>query len=50
MCINHLEHHHEISNKNKLHENLKNYCQRVKLNMDDFVPVTFTINLDSSTL
>ncbi|CAK79508.1 unnamed protein product (macronuclear) [Paramecium tetraurelia] len=50
VCINHLEHHHEISNKNKLHDNLKMHCQRINKNMDDFVPITFSINLDSMTL
>ncbi|CAK74804.1 unnamed protein product (macronuclear) [Paramecium tetraurelia] len=50
VCINHLEHHHEISNKNKLHDNLKMHCQRISKNMDDFVPITFSINLDSMTL
>ncbi|CAD8072925.1 unnamed protein product [Paramecium primaurelia] len=50
VCINHLEHHNEISNKNKLHANLKSYCQRTNKNMDDFVPTTFIINLDSTTL
>ncbi|CAD8174119.1 unnamed protein product [Paramecium octaurelia] len=50
VCINHLEHHNEISNKNKLHANLKSYCLRTNRNMDDFVPVTFIINLDSTTL
>ncbi|CAK79711.1 unnamed protein product (macronuclear) [Paramecium tetraurelia] len=50
VCINHLEHHNEISNKNKLHANLKSYCLRTNKHMDDFVPVTFIINLDSTTL
>ncbi|CAD8066147.1 unnamed protein product [Paramecium sonneborni] len=50
VCINHLEHHHEISNKNRLHANLKTFCQKTNKKMDDFVPVTFIINLDSTTL
>lgn len=50
VCINHLENHHEISNKNNLYENMRIHCQRSKLNIDEFIPATYIINLDSNTL
>ncbi|CAD8151471.1 unnamed protein product [Paramecium octaurelia] len=48
VTINHLEHHYVITNKNNLFHSLENYCNKTKMNMDDLVPKTFIINLDSA--
>ena len=45
--VNHLENHKEISIKTRLYNNLKNFCKKKSIKIDEFVPKTFIINLDS---
>ncbi|CAD8136227.1 unnamed protein product [Paramecium octaurelia] len=42
--VNHFEHHKEISNKSYLIKNLSLYCDKHKLNVFDYTPLTFVID------
>ncbi|CAK83366.1 unnamed protein product (macronuclear) [Paramecium tetraurelia] len=42
--VNHFEHHKEISNKSDLIKNLSQYCEKHKLNVFDYTPLTFVID------
>ncbi|CAD8135286.1 unnamed protein product [Paramecium octaurelia] len=42
--VNHFEHHREISNKSYLIKNLSQYCEKHKLNVFDYTPLTFVID------
>ncbi|CAD8142867.1 unnamed protein product [Paramecium octaurelia] len=42
--VNHFEHHKEISNKSYLIKNLSQYCEKHKLNVFDYTPLTFVID------
>lgn len=47
--LNHFQYHQEISNKEYLFKNLLQYCELLKLNAFQFLPLTFVLNtLDSS--
>ncbi|OMJ82584.1 hypothetical protein SteCoe_16698 [Stentor coeruleus] len=45
--VNHLEFHHEISNKSKLFANLTLFCANNKISIWDVVPMTFIIDFRS---
>jgi len=47
--VNHFEGHEEITTKDMLFKNLLAYCELNKMNAFDFVPLTFTLDLDSPT-
>ncbi|KAM3140566.1 hypothetical protein pb186bvf_007378 [Paramecium bursaria] len=42
--VNHFEHHKEISNKMGLIKNLTAYCEKHKLNVFDYTPLTFILD------
>jgi hypothetical protein len=47
--LNHFEYHHELSNKEYLFHNLLEYCELHKINVFEFIPLTFVLNiLDSN--
>jgi hypothetical protein len=46
--INHLEVHSEITNKGNLFYNVRAFCSRHRgINMDEFIPKTYILNIDS---
>jgi len=47
--VNHFECHEEITTKNLLFKNLLEYTEKSKLNIYDYVPLTFILNLKSET-
>ncbi|KAL4455740.1 hypothetical protein ABPG74_003150 [Tetrahymena malaccensis] len=47
--VNHFEYHHEITTKSNLVKNMKNYCAENKLDVFEFTPITFEINIDSNS-
>lgn len=47
-CVNHLEFHQEITNKNKLFANLTLFCATANISIWDVVPMTFIIDFRSS--
>ena len=47
--VNHLENHKELTIKTRLYNNLKQFCQKKNIKIDEFVPKTFIISLDGST-
>lgn len=46
--VNHFEGHFELSNKLNLFLNLQRYCERRELNILEFMPLTFSIEFDST--
>lgn len=48
-AVNHFEFHAEITTKDQLFRNLLSYAQLNKMNVFDFVPLTFAIDLTSHT-
>lgn len=44
-CLNHFEFHQELSNKEYLFKNLTDYCEMNKINVFDFIPVTYCLSL-----
>lgn len=46
--MNHFEFHQELSNKEMLLKNLTDYCESNKLNVFDYVPVTYVLNVSDS--
>ncbi|CAI2384071.1 unnamed protein product [Moneuplotes crassus] len=47
--VNHLEGHPQLSQKRKMFENIRRYCQIIKANCFDFVPLTYCIDVDTSS-
>ena len=47
--INHFEYHTELSTKDLLFKNLTNYAELNKLNVFDYLPLTFVVNVDLQT-
>ena len=47
--VNHFEFHHEITTKDLLFKNLMSYAELNKLNVFDYVPMTFIIHVDAQT-
>lgn len=47
MCFNHFEYHRELSNKMRLVRNMINFCESNKLNVFNYVPLTYIIDLSS---
>lgn len=47
-AANHFEHHFELTDKKNLYSNLVKYCEEKLWNIDDVVPKTFFIDLNSS--
>ncbi|EAR91279.1 tubulin-tyrosine ligase family protein (macronuclear) [Tetrahymena thermophila SB210] len=47
--VNHFEYHHEITTKSNLVKNMKNYCAENKLDVFEYTPITFEINVDSNS-
>ncbi len=45
--VNHFERHSEISQKDKLFMNMQKYCEAQKLNVFDFLPVTFVVSYEN---
>ena len=45
--VNHFEFHEEITTKNLLFKNLLDHSQKTKINVFDYVPLTFILNLNS---
>ena len=48
--VNHFEGHFELSNKLNLFQNWQLYCERRELNILDFMPLTFSLDIESSRL
>lgn len=44
--VNHFEHHREISNKQYLIKNLTYFLESNKMNVFDYTPLTFVLDLD----
>ena len=44
--FNHFEFHHEISNKENLLRNMTEYCEHAKINVFDYLPVTYNLCLN----
>jgi len=44
---NHFEYHAEVSRKDQLFYNLSDYCNSRSLSVFDYMPLTFTLNLNS---
>ena len=42
--LNHLEFHQELSNKEMLLKNMSDFCDANKINVFDYLPVTFVLN------
>jgi len=47
--INHFEFHHEITTKDELFKNMMAYAELNKINIFDYVPLTFVVDVDSQT-
>jgi hypothetical protein len=45
--VNHFEFHDQISEKDNLFFNMQRYCEGVKKNVFDLLPVTFSVDLDN---
>jgi len=45
--VNHFEYHAEVTTKDGLFKNMLSYAQSHKLNVFDYVPLTFTVDLDN---
>lgn len=48
--INHFEYHSELSLKSKLFENMKIYCQERHININEIIPTSFILDLESEHL
>ncbi len=48
--INHFEYHSELSLKSKLFENMKTYCQHHHININEIIPTSFILDLESEQL
>ena len=46
-AANHFEYHHEISKKDTIFFNLSDYCASKSLNVFDYTPLSFFLNLNS---
>ena len=42
--VNHFECHEEITRKDKLYRNLKTFCELNRINIHEYVPITFIVN------
>ena len=46
--VNHIENHESFTTKDQMFTNLLNHCEARKVNVFDYVPVTFLIEVDSA--
>jgi len=48
--INHFEYHSELSLKSRLFENMKTYCLEHNININEIIPTSFILDLESDSL